>query len=506
MSAPILHPYQIDAIDGLRREVAAGKRRILLVAPTGSGKTIMAAGIIAGATAKGKKTLFLAHLRELVGQAANKLEQVGQDVGVIMAGRQPRPEAPVQVASTWSLHGRAVRSSVSELPFADVVVVDEAHHAPGRICSELIAKYPNATVIGLSATPCRGDGRGLGGIFEAMVECPSVKQLTEAGYLVPTNIFAPPPPDLSAVKVRRGEFVESDLERTMNQQPLVGDAVVQWHRHNPDRKPTVVFAVSVRHSISVRDAFAAANVVAEHIDAQTPPDERKSILERLADGRVEVLCNVGVLLEGWDCPTVECLVLARPTKSLALYRQMVGRVLRPSPGKTSALILDHAGGCYMHGLPDDDIDWSLAPDRKVQNKAHVARGNGQMPALVSCPECNAVRWQGQPCQICGWRPRRRGDAPEIIDGDLYGVERWKGAKRKDPTPAEKRSFQGQLIAIGTQRGYSRGWVAHKFKEKFGHFPAGNDTSAVEPSAEVLSWVKSRQIAYAKAQAKARGAA
>src|SRR5579864_7270413 len=264
MTALDLRPYQLNAIEALRGEVAAGRRRVLLCAPTGSGKTLMAAGIVAGATAKGRKTLFLAHLRELVGQAARKLEQAGQDVGVIMAGRAPRPTAPVQVASTWSLYGRSIRSAAADLPDADVVVCDEAHHAPGRICSEIIARYPNAVILGLSATPCRSDGRGLGGIFESMVECPSVKQLTEAGYLVPACIFAPPPPDLSAVKTRRGEYVESDLERAMNQQPLVGDAVVQWHRHNPERKPTVVFAVSVKHSIALRDAFASSNVVAEH--------------------------------------------------------------------------------------------------------------------------------------------------------------------------------------------------------------------------------------------------
>jgi superfamily II DNA or RNA helicase len=312
---------------------------------------------------------------------------------------------------------------------------------------------------------------------------------------------------LSAVKTRRGEYVEADLERAMNQQPLVGDAVVQWHRHNPKRQPTVVFAVSVRHSIALRDAFAKADVVAEHLDATTPQEEREAILDKLADGRVEVLCNCGVLLEGWDSPTVACLVLARPTKSLALYRQMVGRVLRPAPGKDAAIILDHAGGCYMHGLPDDEIEWSLSPDRKAQNKVHAARGsNGRTPSLVPCPECNAVRWQGQPCTVCGWRPRRRGDGPEVIDGDLYGVERWKGARKKEPTPADKRVFQGQLIAICERRGYSTGWAAHKFREKFGHFPASNYVPSVEPSPEVLSWIKSRQIAYAKAQAKARGAA
>lgn len=507
MSAvPELRPYQMEAIDALRREVAAGHRRVLLVAPTGSGKTLIAAGIVAGATAKGRKTLFLAHLRELVRQAAGKLEAAGQDVGVIMAGRLPRPEAPVQVASTWSLHGRAIRSASEELPDADVVVVDEAHHAPGRVYSEIIAKYPKAVILGLSATPCRSDGRGLGWIFETLVECPSVKELTDARFLVPARIFAPPPPDLTSVRTRRGEYVEADLERAMNQQPLVGDAVVQWHRHNSQRQPTVVFGVSVKHSIALRDAFARADVVAEHIDAATPQDEREAILDRLADGRVEVLCNCGVLLEGWDSPTVACLVLARPTKSLALYRQMVGRVLRAAPGKTEALILDHAGGCYMHGLPDDPIEWSLSADRKAQNKVHAARGaGGTTPALVSCPECHAVRWQGKPCTVCGWRPRPRGDAPEVVDGDLYGVERWKGAQKKEPTPADKRAFQGQLLTICHRRGHSAGWVAHKFREKFGHFPASNSVPAIEPSPEVLSWVKSRQIAYAKAQAKAGAA-
>jgi DNA repair protein RadD len=264
------------------------------------------------------------------------------------------------------LHARAVRTRTIDLPPADVLFIDEAHHARARSYERVLTAHPRATVIGLTATPCRGDGRGLDNIFQALVECPSVAELTALGFLVPVKIFAPVRPDLSGIRIERGDYAESQLAARMNTASLVGDIVEHWHRLGEGRR-TLVFTVNVAHSVHVRNEFCRSDVLAEHIDGSTPLEERKTILARFAAGRVDVVCNCAVLTEGWDRPEASCLILARPTKSLGLYRQMVGRILRPSPGKADALILDHSGAVFAHGFPDDPIIWTLHEDQRAQN-------------------------------------------------------------------------------------------------------------------------------------------
>ena len=187
------------------RKIAAaqdkGKRHIILVLPTGSGKTVAAAAIVKRAIENRQRVLFLCHRRELISQASRKLHSLGVDHGIIQAGFSPRPGVPVQVASVQTLHARAIRSTAMDLPPADMVVVDEAHHVHARTYQRLLLAFPEAIVLGLTATPCRGDGRGLGNVFDVLVECPPVAELTAAGYLVPTKVYAPTRPDLAGVKV-----------------------------------------------------------------------------------------------------------------------------------------------------------------------------------------------------------------------------------------------------------------------------------------------------------------
>jgi DNA repair protein RadD len=502
-TAPILRPYQHKLVDDTRAAIARGLRRLLLMLPTGGGKTVVIAAIIALAIARGKRCLFLAHRRELVTQASLKLFDAGVDAGTLAAGFLSRPEQAVQVASIATLHARAIRAGSIELPSADVVVIDEAHHCRARSWRAIIDAYPDAIILGLTATPCRGDGRGLGGIFETLVEGPTIAELIADGFLVPTLTYAPARPDLSEVRVSHGDFVEADLDRVMNQNRLVGDIVEHWMRLGKQRA-TVVFASGVAHSVHIRDEFRRAGVVAEHLDGSTPGDERDAILRRLADGSVDLVSNAAVLTEGWDSPSVSCVVLARPTKSLSLYRQMVGRVLRPAPGKTDALVIDHAGAVFAHGFIEDPITWTLREDRRAENLKQKSRDDGEAPKLVECPECRAVRLQGQRCPTCGWRPQPRGNEIKIVQGDLAAVARdWRQAPSF--TDDEKISFYRQLLGVAKQRGYQRGWAAHKFKERFGAWPPRGNVAPLEPDAATLRWVKSRQIAYAKAVAKQRGA-
>jgi DNA repair protein RadD len=505
---PVLRDYQTNAVSRVLDAIEAGKKRILLVAPTGAGKTVLAAALVDNALRKQKRVLFLAHRRELIKQASNKLHATGIDHGILLPGYGPRPEEPVQVASIATLHARAFQSRRMDLPEADLVIVDEAHHCRARTYTKILEAYPQAVVIGLTATPCRGDGRGLGNVFEMMIECPSVAELIEGGFLVGTKVYAPYRPDLKGVKVERGDYVESQLAARMDTGRLVGDIVTHWLRLG-ERRQTVVFATGVAHSVHIRDEFRRAGVMAEHIDGKTPSEERDRILADLSAGRIDLVTNAMVLTEGWDQPSVSCLVLARPTKSLGLFRQMIGRVLRPAPRKMEALVLDHAGATFTHGFAEDAIEWELSEDRKAENKAHASRGgSAEAPGLTTCPECTAVRMEGKPCGACGWRPQSKAQSIEIDDGDLARVERDRSVRPNTYDDKYKGEFHGQLIWIGQEKGYGRSerWAACKYKEKFGVWPPSwTPPPPKRPTQEVRSWVHSRVIAWARSQDAARRA-
>jgi superfamily II DNA or RNA helicase len=304
------------------------------------------------------------------------------------------------------------------------------------------------------------------------------------------------------VKVERGDYVERQLAERMDQPQLGGDFVSHWLRLG-ERRRTVLFATGVGHSQHLCNEFRRNGIWAEHIDGSTPLGDRDAILGKLAAGMVEVVCNAMVLTEGFDCPDVGCLVLARPTKSLGLYRQMIGRGLRAAPGKSDCIVLDHASAVFAHGFPDDPIAWTLADDRRAENRAHSARGKGQMPALTDCPECHSVKFEGRVCPFCGWRPTPKPVPVEVVEGDLGRVQRNGNVA---VAAFDQQRFYRQLLYIANERGYARGWAAHKFREKFGGWPSWRYADPMPPEDAVRAWVRSRQIAYAKAQAKQRGAA
>jgi DNA repair protein RadD len=431
--------------------MGAGHRRICQVLSTGAGKTIVAATHIKEVVGQGDRVLFLSHRREITGQTSRKLHDRGVDHGIIQAGFPSRPGERVQVASVQTLHARAIRGSALELPPANFVFVDECHHTPARSYRQILEAYPEAVIIGMTATPCRGDGRGLGADFELLVEGPQAAELIELKALVPPIYYAPTMPDLSGVRVARGDYVEKDLAERVDRPELVGDVVTNWLRLG-ERRPTVIFASSVSHSVHLRDRFRDASIVADHIDGSTPAEERDQTLVGLADGTVEVVTNYGVLTEGWDCPEASCLVLARPTKHLGLNRQMVGRGLRPAPGKDDCIILDHAGGIYEHGLVTEDVTWTLEEDRRAVNPAHAARQRYDAPRLTICPECGAVRSSGRACPVCHWQPRPKPEPVEFVDGDLGRVDRQRVAAAAAYDQSARQLFHAQLAYIALERG------------------------------------------------------
>jgi DNA repair protein RadD len=491
-----LYAFQLNAIDEIEQHIAEGRRKLLLVAPTGSGKTVIASELIRRYVTNHRTILFLAHRREIIQQTSAKLTANSVRHGIFMAGIEPRPLEAVQVASIDTLLVRGVRSGAMKLPLADLIVFDEAHRARGRTREHLIGLYPDAARLGMTATPCRGDGRGLGSIFETLIECPQISELIEGGYLVKSRVYAPVDPDLKGVKTRQGDYVVGELEDRMNTDILVGSIVEHWFKYG-ERRRTVVFAVGVEHSVHIRNEFIKAGVRAEHLDGNTSIAEREAILARLTTGETEVVTNCMVLTEGWDCPPVGCCILARPTRQMGLYRQMIGRVLRPTAGKTDCIILDHSGAVYRHGLPEDHVLWTLDTDKRAKTPAQEKRKEGEEPRLRKCPNCQVIMSR-PPCACCGWapRPRQRARNVDFAAGELALVTSSK-AKPVQYSPEERKRWFGMFAVIAAERNYKQPqWARCKYKEKFGSYPPwGVRPEPVVPTAECKSWVKSRMIAW-----------
>lgn len=493
--APQLRPYQVDIVEQVRK-----LDRPLIPLPTGGGKTVIAAAIIEEAVRFGLYVMFCVHRRELVIQASRKLLAVGVDHAILMGAESSEYLGQrCVVASIQTLYARAFRSRQIELPPADIIFFDEAHHCPARTYVEIREAYRRAKTIGLTATPARGDGRGLGGkLFSDLVKVPTYAELIAQKYLVPPVVFAPVIPDLKGVRtLDTGDYSPSELEERMNTNVLVGGIVEHWFKLGENR-PTIVFTSGVKHSVHLRDEFRAAGVAAEHIDAKTPIEERKRIIAEFQAGTVKVLCNCMIFTEGFDEPSASCLILARPTKLLTMYRQMVGRVLRPHPGKVDARILDHSGAVYRHGYPDDEIVWVLAEDQKAVNISERARqAEHHRPQLTTCPKCTAVRMEGEACTACGWKPETKPKYLEVAEGDLHQVSHDRSVH---VSSQDQLTFYRELRWLAQQHGHKPGVAFYRFQDKFGSRPPRHwdNVDPLPASPATRAWYRSRQIAYAKA--------
>jgi superfamily II DNA or RNA helicase len=455
--------YQRDVVDRVRSQLRAGKRRGIIQAATGAGKTVIASIIIRGAVDKNKQVLFLAHSREIIHQTSDKLWDFGVGHGIIMAGEEWTP-GTVQLASKDTLLARAVRRCRIPLPPADLIFIDECHRAASGGYKRLVELYPNAVLIGLSATPCRADGRGLGvptGPFEFIVEAIPSSELIKLGFLVPTRCFAPYRPDLKGVKITNGDYDKQELARRMDNDHIVGD-VVRWWKDCGEGRQTVVFAAGVQHSMHLRDEFLREGIRAEHLDAETDLFERQGILARLADGTTRVVTNCAVLTEGWDCPVVSCCVDVAPTKSFVRYRQKAGRIQRTCEGKKDAILLDHSGNIYRHGFPDADVEWILTCDK---GKAHKVKKNEGRGEPIECPACKTAFSNRPDCPNCGYRLRERRAAKPVAheNGMLVEIDR---APENVATFEHEQKYWHKCIGIAANRALTIGAAAMIFKDKF----------------------------------------
>lgn len=343
----------------------------MLQLSTGAGKTILFSSIAREFTTKGEGVLVLAHREELLTQAQEKLESVtGMPVGIIKAGTSASPLFPIQVASVQSLVRR------QHMPNAALVICDEAHHSCSQSYTKIFENYPDSYILGVTATPARNDGQGFKFLYDSLVLGLSTSELIEAGYLCKFKLFASPKQiKTTGVKTTAGEFNQRQLADAIDTSLVMGDLIETWKKHALGKK-TVVFTIDVAHSKATAQAYIEAGIPAEHLDGETPTNERKSILERFRTGETLILTNCGIVSEGFDVPDIECVQCVRPTKSLPLWLQMVGRALRPAPGKEYAIIIDHTQNWFYHGLPDEEREWSLEPVSLESLKW-----------ALQCPEC-----------------------------------------------------------------------------------------------------------------------
>jgi DNA repair protein RadD len=417
-----LRPYQARDVERLS-ETFRRARRVCYVCPTGGGKTTVAAAPAERASARGRVVWMLVHRDELVDQAAARLRGQGLDVAVLRAGDAPRTNAQAHVVSIQTAARRVRAGEGHKLPPAPgFVIVDEAHHVVAESWRDVLT-YAAAPTLGLTATPERLDGTGLGDVFEQLVVGPTPRELVDAGAIVPAEIWTGPTPNMDGVKTLGGDF--SSQETALRAAKLVGDVVETWMKRAASL-PTIAFAVNVGHSLAIRDSFRAAGVIAEHVDGETPKDERRAILDRFRRGEVTVLSNVAVATEGFDVPDMGCVILARPTLSVGLYLQMVGRGLRSAEGKTSAIVLDHGYNAARHGDPMMTRMWTLhASRRKRAAQGDLVLRNGGEHFLV-CEACLRANPRGTKiCIECG--KATRDDKPEFEEGELEEYDEEKAA-------------------------------------------------------------------------------
>ena len=488
-----LRPYQNKAIEDIRHHFSKGKKRILLVAPTGSGKTVIASSMMQKAKERSKFNLFVAHRRELVMQCSRKLSDFGLNHGVIMAEKSPNAMADIQVASIQTFASRKDRDDFIK-PNADIVILDEAHRSVSGQFTELLKVYPNSFIIGLTATPIRNDGRGLGNIYEEIVECGSIKELTEQGYLVPNRIVAPTIPDLQKIRIVAGDYEKKALTKKMNTAKLVGDIVSHWIKYGENRA-TVIFATSIAHSKHIANIFRQNGVPSGHIDSEQNELERETQLANLNSGKIKVLSNCQILTEGWDQPKISCVIIARPTKSYPMYLQMIGRTLRPYPNKKDTLIIDHSGCVYEHGFPEDAGNWTLSTKKpKTKDKIKDPQPIEKQPfTCVRCDTVYAPNRDDYACPNCALIPTKKERIVLISEGRLVEMPKTK------PNANDKQNFYAQLLFYCRQKGYKEGWASHTFKQKYGHFPHNKKTFPIATGKDVMSFIQHLNIRRAKSR-------
>lgn len=466
-----LRDYQVQAVNDTRAAYASGKTAPLLVLATGAGKTICFSYIAFSSIKRGKKVLILVHRIELLRQTQAKLQAFGLRVGLISPKYTPDYGAPVQVAMVQTMIKR-----LGKYPEFDLIVTDECHHVSATTYMSVIGNYPKAYQLGVTATPIRSDGKGLGkghgGIFDTMVLGPSTRELMDMGFLVEPEIYIPPTElDMRGVKRSMGDFNKKETAARVDKRGITGNAL-DHYRQLSWQDPAVVFCVNVDHAKHVAQEARDMGLRAYSVDGSMEDRDRNRILSGLGDGSVHMVTSCDVISEGTDIPAIACGISLRPTQSTGLHLQQIGRCLRPSPGKSKAIWLDHVGNCaqiingemtVVHGFPDDDREWSL------EGLVKAKRETEKVERITLCQSCYlAFKPTLSECPHCG-APRKIKPRPEIkvSAGELVKLDKTTklAAQKKRNAETGKARTLEELEALAEARGYKKGWAKHIFESR-----------------------------------------
>ncbi|BAZ47345.1 putative helicase (plasmid) [Chondrocystis sp. NIES-4102] len=462
-----LRDYQLDIVQQIFARWFNGQSSVAVQLPTGAGKTIIFTAVANEFIAMGEPVLVIAHRTELITQAASKLEIVtGKEVGIIKSGIKPNKDSPIQVASIQTLIRR-------NPPPASLVIFDEAHHCHSKSYATVMRHYRErgAYILGCTATPARTDGRGLRYLysgtpgFDVLIKGSSVRELIEQKYLAPFKIYSPDSIiDAEGAKIRTtgGDYNQKQLADLVEKTLIIGDAVDTWKQH-AYLKRTVLFAVSVKHSKELAQGFRDAGISAMHLDGKTPKQERIALIKAFEQGHILVLCQHSIVTEGVDIPGIEAIQLVRPTKSLIVWFQAIGRALRPAPNKETAIIIDHTDTHLNLPWPDDEIPWSLDPTCLKNGKwaidcpecHHVFRPtiSERDRSLATCPNCN-VKFTFK-TESSG-KKLKRLKVVEIVPANF--------AEFDTDYDEENLEIVQALIDYQQEQGYQKGWVYYQLKE------------------------------------------
>lgn len=433
-----LREYQTDLIKRVRDAYRKGYKAPCIVLPCGGGKSVITAEIAKQTTRKENNVLFLIHRRELRDQIIRTFSKWGVDMSL---------------CDVMMVQSAARRADKLRPPA--LVITDENHHCLASSYKTIYEEFPKARFVGVTATPVRLNGDGLGDVNDVLIQGVSAKWLIENNFLAPYDYYAPSVSDLTGIKISHGEYAAGDIEKLLAKNTVFGD-VIGYYKKLAAGKQAVCYCASIRHSEEMAAAFRKAGIEAAHIDGATPLAERQKIIDNFRRGALDILCNVDLISEGFDIPDCECAILLRPTKSLTLYIQQSMRCMRYKPGKR-AVIIDHVGNYARFGMPDDDRSWTL--DKKAE-KQHKHETDNPVNAKM-CPHCFAVFQPLPKCPYCGFVFPKVEKELETVGAELEKIE---GFKLDFSTPNECKSYS-ELLAFARKRNYKPGWAYYQAKQR-----------------------------------------
>ena len=424
-----LRPYQVELLNATRKAYADGFRKPCIVAPCGAGKSHIVAEMARSATAKGNRVLFIVHRQELCDQINELFARVGVNMRLCTVGMV-----------------QTITRRLDTMKAPALIITDENHHSPARSYKRIYEHFPDAMCVGVTATPTRLNGGGLGDVNDILITGVDARWLIDNQFLAPYDYYAPTLADMTGVQIRAGEFDPAEVAKRLSKPSIYGDAV-QYYKRLADGQKAICYCASIELSKRMAAEFPDA----AHIDGTTPRAERDEIIQRFRDGEIRILCNVDLISEGFDIPDCSCAILLRPTQSMTLYIQQSMRCMRYQPDKT-AIIIDHVGNYMRHGLPDTAREWDLnpAPKRsKAKSEIHIKQ----------CPKCFFVHQPGPECPRCGFLyPSKPRTIKEVRQATLERITANYVAPIQCTTMA-------QLQVFAKRRGFKPGWAYYEAKRR-----------------------------------------